>query len=70
MIGFLEIFKQLQPMEVLILGELMIDTSFVSEPVDMDFVWKYDRDFLVCSVMFGVLTKICLSYLIMIDSVI
>lgn len=70
MIGFLEIFKQLQPMEVLILGELMIDTSFVSEPVDMDFVWKYDRDFLVYSVMFGVLTKICLSYLIMIDSVI
>lgn len=49
MIGFLEIFKQLQPMEVLILGELMIDTSFVSEPVDMDFVWKYDRDFLVYS---------------------
>ena len=70
MIGFLEIFKQLQPMEVLILGELMIDTSFVSERVDMDFVWKYDRDFLVYSVMFGVLTKICLCYLIMIDSVI
>lgn len=49
MIGFLEIFKQLQPMEVLILGELMIDTSFVSEPVDMDCVWKYDHDFLVYS---------------------
>lgn len=49
MTGFLEIFKQLQPMEVLILGELVTNTSFVSEPVDMDFVWKYDHDFLVYS---------------------
>lgn len=40
-------------------------TSFGSEPVDMDFVWKYDHDFLVysCNVIFGMLTKLfCVTY--------